>query len=127
MVSVQPETVSHFISTPSFDGSAVYRGAWSDPDGTVWSPRVRQEYAFRDWYPMYGRMVGDRFAAGLTFDIGAVTAEDDRVSVLVEVRATKNDGSEYHNFYHWYFEADGVRITGAREYNDTLYASQAFA
>ena len=35
MVSVQPETVSHFISTPSFDGSAVYRGAWSDPDGTV--------------------------------------------------------------------------------------------
>jgi ketosteroid isomerase-like protein len=99
----------------------------SDPDGTVWSPRVRQEYAFRDWYPMYGRMIGERFNDGLRFEVGAITAEEDRVSVLAEVRATKSDGTEYHNLYHWYFEADGTRITGAREYNDTLYASQAFA
>ena len=54
-------------------------------------------------------------------------AEENRVSVLAEVRASKRDGSEYHNLYHFYFEADGRRITGAREYNDTLYASQAFA
>ena len=36
-----------------------------------------------------------------------VTAEEDRVSVICEVRARKTDGSEYHNQYHWYFEADG--------------------
>jgi ketosteroid isomerase-like protein len=99
----------------------------SDPDGKIWAPRVRLEYSFRDWYPMYGRMIGERFADGLAFDLGAVTAEDDRVSVLAEVRARKADGSDYANFYHWYFEADGRRILRAREYNDTLYASLAFA
>jgi ketosteroid isomerase-like protein len=99
----------------------------SDPDGLIWSPRVRVDYPFRDWYPMYGSMIGERFSDGLSFELGPLTAEENRVSVLAEVRASKRDGSEYHNLYHFYFEADGRRITGAREYNDTLYASQAFA
>jgi ketosteroid isomerase-like protein len=99
----------------------------SDPDGSIWSPRVRVSYPFRDWYAMYGGMVSERFSDGLSFQLGPITAEANRVSVLAEVRARKRDGSEYHNLYHFYFEADGSRITGAREYNDTLYASQAFA
>jgi ketosteroid isomerase-like protein len=101
--------------------------ALSDPDGLIWSPRVRTEYPFREWYPMYGRMIGERFVGGLSFELGSITAEENRVSVLAEVRARKRDGSEYHNLYHFYFEADGSRIIAAREYNDTLYASQAFA
>ena len=101
--------------------------ALSDPDGLIWSPRVRVDLPFRDWYPMYGRMIGERFSDGLSFELGPITAEENRVSVIAEVRARKRDGAEYHNLYHFYFEADGDRITGAREYNDTLYAFQAFA
>jgi ketosteroid isomerase-like protein len=99
----------------------------TDPDGTVWSPRQRLEFPFRDWYRVYRTMVGERFVDGITFELGAVTAEEDRVSVLAEARGQKRAGGEYHNLYHWYLEADGSRITKVREYNDTLYASQAFA
>ena len=39
---LQPDTIRHFITNPSFDGSRVYQDAWSDPEGTVLCMDERQ-------------------------------------------------------------------------------------
>jgi ketosteroid isomerase-like protein len=61
---------------------------------------------------------GGRYA----FTIRSLTAEEDRVSAVVDGRSRRKTGAEYNNNYHFLFTIAGDRITAIREYHDTGYA-----
>lgn len=57
------------------------------------------------------------------FTIRSLTAEEDRVSAVVDGHAVRRTGQVYANNYHFLFTIrDGV-ITAIREYHDTAYAA----
>jgi len=99
--------------------------AWAldDPDGTLWVPSLREAIPLREWHSIYEQLMAQQFPqSGVQFEVGAMTAEGNRVSVLTEGRGTMRNGTSYHNHYHWLFEIDGSRITRIREYMDTHHA-----
>jgi ketosteroid isomerase-like protein len=66
-------------------------------------------------------------AAGpATMTIVAVTAEDDRVAVEADGKATLKDGRVYANTYHFLFYLRDGKIRHAREHNDTAVARNLF-
>ena len=66
-----------------------------------------------------GHIEGGRYR----FTIHALTAEEDRVSAVVDGHARRKTGQVYANNYHFLFTiTDGV-ITEIREYHDTHYAA----
>ncbi len=61
------------------------------------------------------------------FTIRSLTAEDDRVSAIVDGRSTRKTGVAYNNNYHFLFTLrDGV-IVAIREYHDTRYAAEVWS
>lgn len=66
------------------------------------------------------------FKDGLSQTIGAVTAEDDRVAVEVEVEGIAPNGKLYNNTFHYLFVFSGGRIAKVREYVDTYHAAEVF-
>jgi hypothetical protein len=90
------------------------------PGATFWSPSTRKEMAATD---LSGALhwVNAQLEAPMTYALGAMTAEENRVCVLVESFATMRNGKAYNNVYHFYFELVDGRIAVAREYNDTAH------
>ena len=66
------------------------------------------------------------FKDGLAHTIGAVTAEDDRVAVEVEVRGIAPGGKLYNNTYHYLFIFRDGKIARVKEYVDTYHAAEIF-
>jgi ketosteroid isomerase-like protein len=67
-------------------------------------------------------LAGQLFSAtkdGLTFDVHAVTAEDDRVAIEFSGSAELVNGARYDNVYHLLFYFRGGRICRVREYSDS--------
>jgi ketosteroid isomerase-like protein len=61
------------------------------------------------------------------FTIRSLTAEEDRVSAVVDGHAVRKTGAAYNNNYHFLFTIrDGV-ITAIREYHDTAYAAEVWS
>lgn len=89
-------------------------------DGTFWAPSTRKTMGC-DEFAQSLHWVKGRLSTPLHFQIQAMTAEDNRVSVLAESFATTVDGESYNNLYHFYFELKDGRITAGREYNDTRH------
>ncbi len=87
-------------------------------DATFWSPSTREEIPIARFGAAL-HWVNGRLQAPMRYELGAMTAEDGRVCALAESQATMIDGTPYNNFYHFYFEVVGARITRAREYCDT--------
>ncbi|WP_218278807.1 MULTISPECIES: nuclear transport factor 2 family protein [Pseudomonadaceae] len=57
---------------------------------------------------------------------GGMTAEGKRVAVEAESCSELNNGRVFRNTYHFLFEVDGKRITGIKEYSDTLHLYETF-
>lgn len=90
------------------------------PGSTFWSPSTRKAMPIAELARAL-RWVNSQLVAPMTYRLGAMTAEENRVCVLVESFADMRNGKIYNNVYHFYFElADGL-ITAAREYNDTAH------
>lgn len=66
------------------------------------------------------------FKDGLAQTIGAVTAEENRVAVEVEVRGIAPSGKVYNNTYHYLFFFRDGKIARVKEYVDTFHASEVF-
>jgi len=66
------------------------------------------------------------FKDGLRQDIGAVTAEDDRVAVEVEVTGVAPNGKTYNNTFHYLFHFRDGLICQVKEYLDTYHAAEVF-
>lgn len=66
------------------------------------------------------------FKDGLAQTIGAVTAEENRVAVEVEVSGVAPSGKLYNNTYHYLFIFSGAKIARVKEYVDTYHAAEIF-
>jgi ketosteroid isomerase-like protein len=66
------------------------------------------------------------FKDGLAQRIGAVTAEEDRVAVEVEVEGLAPNGKLYNNTFHYLFHFRDGTICKVREYVDTYHAAEVF-
>ena len=66
------------------------------------------------------------FKDGLKQTIGAVTAEDDRVAVEVEVEGLAPNGKLYNNTFHYLLRFRDGKICGVKEYMDTYHAAEVF-
>ena len=66
------------------------------------------------------------FKDGLALTIGAVTAEENRVSVEVEVNGIAPTGKLYNNTYHYLFLFRDGKIARVKEYVDTYHAAEIF-
>ena len=60
------------------------------------------------------------------FTIRALTAEEDRVSAVVDGHATRTTGVAYNNNYHFLFTIRDGAIVAIREYHDTRYAAEVW-
>jgi ketosteroid isomerase-like protein len=61
------------------------------------------------------------------FTIRSLTAEEDRVSAVVDGHATRKTGAAYNNNYHFLFTIRDGMIIAIREYHDTHYAAEIWA
>jgi ketosteroid isomerase-like protein len=59
-----------------------------------------------------------------TWDVEHVTAEDDRVSILMQRRSVTAAGKPYLNQYHWLFRFERDRVAEVWEIMDTALAQQ---
>jgi uncharacterized protein len=92
--------------------------AAGDTTGGGW--QTRDEFVTR--MTRVGGGAGGLFDGPMTVDIGAVTAEDDRVCVEMEVRAAVTGGGIYNNQFHWLIRVRDGLVIEAKEYMDTLHA-----
>ena len=100
------------------------------PDSRWWLPGHAQEFPAAGWADK--ATVERRLASnlkllphGLEISVGAMTAEEDRVAVEAESKATLVNGTLYHNRYHFLFVIRDGRITVVKEYLDTLHVMNA--
>lgn len=100
------------------------------PDSRWWLPGHPEEFPAAGWADK--ATVEKRLAAnlkllpnGIEITVGAMTAEDDRVAVEAESKATLVNGKLYHNRYHFLFRVRDGYIIEVKEYLDTLHASLA--
>lgn len=66
------------------------------------------------------RKVADSWNSPIRFAIEYITAEEDRVAVLMTSEATKPDGNPYRQVYHHLFIVRDGRIVEGRPFLDTL-------
>lgn len=88
------------------------------PDATFWAPSARQEIPIAEFGDAL-RWVNSRLQAPMRYEIGPMTAEENRVCVRAESHATTVEGMAYDNIYHFYFEVADGKIHRGREYCDT--------
>jgi ketosteroid isomerase-like protein len=67
---------------------------------------------------------GSMFTGSVRFDIGYVTAEDDRVCVEAEIHGPLSGGGEYNNQFHFLFRTRGEQLVEIKEYMDTFHVSR---
>ena len=102
--------------------------ALQDPTGPVHLPSPRQTVAAGDWHAVYRRLMGSMFPhAGVRYELGHITAEDDRVSVLAECHGRMINGEDYNNVYQWLAVVRDGRIVELFESLDSLYADRTIA
>ena len=62
----------------------------------------------------------------LDFEIGAMTAEDERVAAEIRVRGKLKDGRRFDFWIHFLFTVRGGLIRSVKEYVDSQYTRQLF-
>ena len=87
---------------------------------TVGGWETREQFVAR--MSRVGGGSGSLFSGPMSVDVGAVTAEDDRVCVEMELHAPVTGGGTYNNQFHWLIRLRDGRIAEAKEYQDTLHA-----
>lgn len=63
-------------------------------------------------------------AVPLAPEIVGLVAEGDKVACELVITGRTAKGQDYRNHYHFLFEVKNGKITGAKEYVDTLYAQR---
>lgn len=63
----------------------------------------------------------------IDFEVGLMTAEDDRVCAEAKANATLKDGREYKNTYHYLFIMRDGQVAVGKEYMDTDHVSKLFS
>jgi ketosteroid isomerase-like protein len=99
-----------------------------DPDGGYWVLRQRTTLSNARFAEIFTDAWNNTFIDGITFTVGALTADANRVAAVVEGHATlASSGEPYDNMYHYLFTVDGPLIRHVCEFADTYRSAQAFA
>lgn len=100
--------------------------ALQDPESPVHLPSPRQTLRAAEWHTVYRRLMDTMFPeSGVQYQIGPLTAEDDRVSALAECHGQMKNGDVYNNVYQWLAVVRDGRIVELFESLDTLYADRS--
>src|SRR5882724_669546 len=67
------------------------------------------------------------FTDGVRLEIDAITAEEDRVAVMMHGFAELPSGASYNNVYHVLFRIRDGKVCQVHEFADTKLADQAIA
>lgn len=89
-------------------------------DATYWLPTTRETLTMPGLTEAL-RWIQSRLAGPISYELGAMVADDRAVAVQLEGLGTTIDGRPYRNRHHVYFEFDGDKIRCARDYNDTAH------
>jgi uncharacterized protein len=92
-------------------------------DATWWSLTQRETRPLAATLERIAQRAAD-LPDGLSFTVGWLTAEEDRISALAESHAKFADGRVYDNRYHFLFRFRSGRIAAVWEYHDTAHANQ---
>jgi ketosteroid isomerase-like protein len=103
-----------------------------NPSGRYWVLRQRTTVTNERFGEIFTNAYTQTFADGITFTIGAVTAEaiDDRVQVSVVAEGNSviaASGLPYRNMYHYLLNVQDGLIEDVCEFADTLRSTEAFA
>jgi hypothetical protein len=94
-----------------------------DPEGAWWSLTSRTSRPLAATVERIEGRARDT-VDGFTFAVGTLTAEDNRVSAVVDGHAAYPDGRVYENAYHYLFRVVDGRIVQGWEYHDTALADR---
>ncbi len=86
------------------------------PDGALFEGKARVLELFAASFALYDAN------SGMTVEIGALTAEEDRVAAELTISGRAGDGRPYHNHYHFLMRVRDGRIVAIREHLDSHYA-----
>ncbi len=111
------------------DADAVALRSMLTDDAQWWVPpsasgRLRRPLVGGDEVAqLAGGQITQAFQPGTTtWDVTHITAEDDRVAILMQRRAIGANGRAYDNQYHWLFRFEQDRIAEVWEIMDTALA-----
>jgi ketosteroid isomerase-like protein len=113
-------------------GALTQAFALMHPAGRYWVLRQRTTVSNERFGEIFTEAYTKTFADGVTFTIGAVTAEaiDDRVQLTVIAEGSAviaATGSPYQNMYHYLLTVQDGLIQDVCEFADTFRSAQAFA
>jgi ketosteroid isomerase-like protein len=95
-------------------------------DATWWVPgqwELSGTYTKRELAAAIDQLPYDGY---LTFGIGAMTAESDRVAAEIRVQGKLKDGRHFDFWIHFLFTVESGLITSVKEYVDSQYTRQLF-
>ena len=126
-------SVRRFLDAMAANDVAALRALLAD-DATWWVPPSAAAVVARPLVgvdqvaQLAGGAITRAFRPGTTtWRIEHMTAEDDRVAILMHRRSVTASGNPYENQYHWLFRFVGDRIAEVWEILDTALARDALA
>lgn len=97
-------------------------------DFTWWIPPTTiasGTYPRDQWIELITASLAD-LAAPMSFKLGELTAENDRVSIIVAGNAPLKNGKVYKNHYHILFWLSDGKISVGKEYQDTYHVGEIY-
>jgi ketosteroid isomerase-like protein len=106
--------------------------AMMNPSGRYWVLRQRTTVSNERFAEIFTDAYKNNFRDGITFTVGAITAEAGptavQLAVVTEGHAVLSDSNNpYENMYHYLLTVAGARIQDVCEFADTYRSAQAFA
>jgi ketosteroid isomerase-like protein len=98
-------------------------GVMIEPDGEYWTVRSRSGIPLSEMIKRV-RATYSETEEGLRFTVGLMTAEDDRVSVLLQGEADFPGREHYLQLYHALVNCGGGRVTRLAIYYDTALSNR---
>ncbi len=96
-------------------------------DGPYWLLRQRITITNTEFGKIMSDLVGTTFVQPISWKLGAITEQDDRVAVVAESYAPLIKGGVYQNLYHFLFRIENGLIRDGYEFADTFRSAQTFA
>ena len=108
-------------------GRAEDAGAMMEPAGSYFLLRQRKTIPIAEFTRIMSELVGTTFTRSISWSLGTITAQDDRVAVIAGSSVPLAAGGSYENLYHFLFRVGGGRIQECYEFADTFRSAQTFA
>ncbi len=109
------------------EGRTAEAWAMMDPAGSYFLLRQRKTISLEDFSKIMDGLVGTTFTRPITWSLGTITAQDDRVALFAGSYVPLVAGGTYENLYHFLFRVKNGLIYEGHEIADTFRSAQTFA